>query len=105
MSADPYKAPSSLPLEELPPRSYLHAIVGAASGFAVMLVIIFGELPVPPDYLQMMFVAATCSVAAGVLLLLFRNLRWFVGMFLGPPITLAIVVVTVLVAQQFGIRL
>ena len=102
--ADPYEAPSAELREDLPPRRYLHPIIGAMSGLVAALALIFTP-PYPPHYVQSLLLVIAGSVATGAFLLLFRNLRWYFALLAGPPITIAVVFIGALVALQFGLVL
>jgi hypothetical protein len=103
--SNPYQAPSSESREDLPARTFMHCVVGAVSGFIAVYVIVFGTSAIQIDELPTLSVMAICSIVTGGLLRLLRNLKLLLAMLAGPPITIVTFFATVLVADQFGVKL
>jgi hypothetical protein len=102
---EPYQTPRSDSLNAVPPREYLHVLYGTLSSAVVVIILVFWEPGTQSENLQMLFTGAICCLISGGLLLCFHKLRWFLAVLIGPPVTLILIFLAVMVAWYFGIML
>jgi hypothetical protein len=102
---DPYQAPQAPSRdEELPPRRYLHGLVGALSGFALVFLMVVADRS-GADAAQFLVIGALCAAIAGLMLLSVRQLGLGWAALIGPPLTIAVQMLLGVVAGFLGMSL
>ena len=105
---DPYESPSAELREELEPRGYVHAIIGAISSFVVILAFFFGNEDLAPDqhqYVETLVIITLFSLVSGAALLIFRRLPWHWAAIGAPLIEIALLVIAAYTVHYFGLPL
>jgi hypothetical protein len=95
-AGDVYRPPEAELREELPPRSWIHPLIGSAAGF-VGLLLMDGEFP--GDYLSLFVVS---SLLAALVLGWFRRVDWRVAIISGFLLSLAISMLLSFIGMKLG---